>query len=282
MTGHKQQKRIIDEFSRNASFLWADITTMSRYSMINSALYTSVTKRHYCTPKEDKKSENEEEKKETADSERPSSPFAQRAASSDDKQEETHREVPPPPNPPKAEPKKLTPALIIPINTEKQTIRRVMRGFGLTSFNFMVAARTWKSMPDGSPISDYWQRMIHRSRYDAFLMFLGAFAVSGPDLSMLILWIAGVLWFPDQLLPQTFKTPSRQEVRDFVYAHLQAFDEHHDGTAPVHRAKAVLHIVEREITPDVVDAVLAAAGADEFNVNYKKLADVIVGNNDSD
>jgi hypothetical protein len=279
----KSAKRVVDEFFRSSPLSVHQSRTIGLHSMKKESLKWKVVKRSYCSPKEEKKETNEEKKEEVVDADRPASPFARYNNGSQNRQEEVKKETA------NAEKKteeqetkvpsgnRFTPTFIITINTEKSPLRRIWRGMGLVSYNFMIAARSWKQKPDGSPVPEFWTKQLYTARLDALLLSISLCAASGPDLTMFILWLVGAIWFPNHLLPSVFRTPSRREVRDFVYDHLRDLDSQEDGLATVADARRVLMVVEREMTPDICEAVLQAAGSDGRYVNYEKLADVVVG-----
>lgn len=269
-------------------------SVVGRFSVSGSQIKIELAMRHYCTSKEEPKKPEERVESEIAESESPNSPFGRRGAASTSnttkkqyKEEEesekfegvaksasesenTNSRVPPG--------KAFTPSYIITINTEKSFLRSMWRGLGLISFNFMIAMRSWKTKPDGSPIPTFWQTQLDQARFDAILFMLGICAVTGADIMLFTLWITGVVFFPKNIVPSVMRTPSRREVRAFVYDHLEDLDTDNSGLATIADAKRVLMVVEREMDHIVVEEIFRAAGAADGYVDYKKLAEVVVGN----
>ena len=270
-------------------------SVVGRFSVTRSQIKIELAMRHYCTAKEEPKKPEEKVDSEIVDSDSPNSPFARRGAASPtnapkqlsqeeeviekieepvqrpDDSEHTNSRVPPG--------KTFTPTFIITINTEKSFLRGMWRGLGLVSFNFMLAMRSWKTKPDGSPIPAFWQRQLNQARLDAIMLMLGICAISGADILLFTVWLTGVIFFPHNLLPSVMRTPTRGEVRAFVHDHLEDLDTEKTGYATISDAKRVLMVVEREMDPITMEMVFRASAADNGEVDYRKLADVVVGQN---
>lgn len=254
------------------------LTSISKHSV-----YQKSTVWSYCTSTGDKKNEEKvdiDKKDEHTDDGAKSSPFARKASSRDHSHEEAFKFVPPQePNPNSRVPpgKLFSPTYIITINTEKGVLRRLWRGMGLVSFNFMIAARSWKTKPNGMAIPEFWEKQLRTARLDALLLMWAICAITGADIMLFLAWILGAVYFPENLIPGVFRTPSRAEVRAFVYDHLKDLDEDDTGYVSIKDAKRVLMVVEREMTEETLDAVLNAAGADGERVDYDRLSNVIIG-----
>lgn len=280
--------------SRFSSPLSRHSAVVGRLSVTRSNIKIEFAMRQYCTAKEEPKKTEETVIPETVDSEPASSPFARRVAASvnieskkqvseeepAEKVEEVVKKPAEDGNPNSRVPpgQVFTPTFIITINTEKSFLRGLWRGMGLISFNFVLAMRSWKTKPDGSPIPEFWQRQLSQARLDAILLMLGICSMTGADIMLFTVWLTGIIFFPHNLLPSVMRTPTRGEVRAFVHDHLEDLDTEKTGFAKTSDAKRVLMVVEREMTPEVLDSVLAAADASDEYVDYKKLADVVVGN----
>lgn len=246
------------------------------------ALSISFGKRSYCTSKQEKKEASKEENEEVVDADGKSSPFARRPAFSEEtssaQKEESRFSESDGKNPlGKDSSRVFTPTYIVTINTEKSLLKRLWRGMGLISFNFVIAARSWKTTPSGEEIPAFWEKQLLTARLDALLLMWSITAVTGADLMMFIIWLIGAIYFPQQLVPSVLRTPSRGDVKAFIYGHLKDLDPNDTGFAPVADAKRVLMVVEREMSEEVLQTVLSAAGASETEVDYEKLADVVVG-----
>lgn len=246
------------------------------------ALSGYAGKRSYCASKQEKKEENKEEREEVVDVDGKSSPFGRKQAYIEETlkaQKDEERFAPPGGQGPNAKDasRVFTPTYIITINTEKSMFKRLWRGMGLISFNFVIAARSWKTTPSGGEIPDFWEKQLLTARLDALLLMWSITAVTGADLMMFIIWLIGAIYFPQQLVPSVFRTPSRGDVKAFIHGHLKDLDPNDTGMAPVADAKRVLMVVEREMSEEVLESVLSAAGATETEVDYEKLADVVVG-----
>ena len=266
---------------------------VGRFSTTHSQIKIEFALRSYCTSKEESKKKEEKTEAETSESESAASPFARRSAAStnkyaekqenEDKEEvvrteeskkEESKENPNSRLPPG---KVFTPTYIISINTEKNVLPMLWRALGLLSFNFGVSLRAPKQMPDGSPIPAFWQRQVKTARLDMLLFTLGLCAITGSSPMIFAIWLVGIIFFPQELLPSVMRKPTRGEVRAFVYDHLKDLDEEDTGLAEITDAKRVLHVIEKDISPEVLDALLQAAGSDGEHVDYKKLSEAVVG-----
>jgi len=247
------------------------------------ALSLSISKRGYCTSKQEKKQDTKNDSEEVVDVDGKSSPFGRKSESAEQhassKPQDEYRFVPPgAQNPiPKDGSRVFTPTYIVTINTEKTLFKRLWRGMGLISFNFVIAARSWKTKPDGGEVPAFWEKQLLTARLDALLLMWAITVITGADLMMFIIWMTGAIYFPQQLVPSVLRTPSRGDVRAFIHGHLQDLDPNGTGFAPVADAKRVLMVVERTMSEEVLHAVLTAAGANDQEVDYEKLADVVVG-----
>lgn len=261
-----------------------------------------VTLRSYCSGKEQQKEEKKpnerEEEKVDAPSEPSSSPFASRPSKSEEKSSGASEESSDSGSksqgfsPDRSQwfmdknqgntrvpaSKVFTPTYIITINTEKSMFRRLWSGMGLVSFNLAIAIKKWTTKPDGTtPIPEFWKKQIYTARLDALLLMIGICALSGADIFFFLVWITGVIYFPNAIVPSVLRIPSRGEVRAFVYDHLEDLDTEETGLATIFDATRVLQTVERQMTPEVLNSVLEAAGAKDGFVDYERLADVVVG-----
>jgi hypothetical protein len=244
----------------------------------------------YCTSKEEKKNENEKKDEERVDVDARPSPFGRPPVSEksevpkEESEASSFKFVPPEgSNFENRAPagKIFTPSYIITINTEKGLFKKLWRGMGLISFNFVIAAKSWKTTPSGAPIPAFWEKQIHQGRLDALLLLWAICAITGADIMAFLIWMVGAIAFPAQLVPSVLRTPSRAEVKNFVLEHLGDLDTEGTGRVPIADAKRVLWVVEKEMSPDVIQLVLDSADADEQTVDYVKLADIVIGNKTS-